>query len=128
MDLKLNADGDLDLSTGDLQLVSGVDETVQRLKIKLQFFLGEWFLDKRIGIPYLDRGDDSVPNPILGNKQISEAAIRSIYAQVISSDEGVRSLESLTTSLGGDRALSVTFSALVFGDDVPITITQEFIL
>ena len=128
MDLQLDTTGDLDVSTGDLLLISGTDQTAQRLRIKLQFFLGEWFLDQRVGIPYLDRGDGSVPNPILGNKQISEAAIRAIYARAISTDEAVRSLESLDVNLGGARVLDVTFSALVFGDDVPITITQEFIL
>lgn len=53
--LKLNDGGDLDLSGGALSLISGPLESVQKLRIRLQFFLGEWFLDQNIGIPYYER-------------------------------------------------------------------------
>ena len=52
--IKLNSDGDLDFSSGGLELLEGVDEIVQKLDTRLQFFLGEWFLDQRLGIPYYE--------------------------------------------------------------------------
>jgi len=52
MDLKLDGSHDLEIIDRDLQLVDKLDEVAQRLKIQLQFFLGEWFLDTSQGIPY----------------------------------------------------------------------------
>lgn len=46
---------DLDLSSGNLELIDGVDEIAQKLRIRYQFFLGEWFLDQRQGIPYFQK-------------------------------------------------------------------------
>jgi hypothetical protein len=55
-DLKLDpVTHDLDISSGGIELVSGVDAIVQRLRIRYQFFLGEWFLDTREGIPYFEK-------------------------------------------------------------------------
>lgn len=51
-DLKINDSGDLDLTGGGASLVSGNDETIQNVKIRLRFFRGEWFLDNRLGVPY----------------------------------------------------------------------------
>jgi len=62
MDLKLATviDGDnpvvhdlhLD-STGDLSWVEGIDAIAQHARVRLQFFLNEWFLDRREGIPFM---------------------------------------------------------------------------
>ena len=50
-------DAHLDPVTGDLPLVSsfvtGPELTVQRAKIRLQTFLGEWILDQTKGLPYV---------------------------------------------------------------------------
>ena len=48
----LDANGDLDLTSG-FQIVSGSNAVAQRLRNAFEFFLGEWFLDTREGIPYL---------------------------------------------------------------------------
>lgn len=49
----------IDWSTGDLsvpiRLVEGVDAIVQNMRIRLRFMLGEWFLDQRLGIPYIEQ-------------------------------------------------------------------------
>ena len=52
MDLKLDINGDLDLTNGDLTLVTGTDRMKQQIEIRLRMFLGEWFLDARSGMPY----------------------------------------------------------------------------
>ena len=46
-----------DLVYGDFTdyTVSGIDGLVQRLKIRLQVFLGEWFLDITRGVPYFQQ-------------------------------------------------------------------------
>lgn len=58
MDLKLvndatdPFDGDLDLENNEIVLIDGADAIRQHLQIRFQFFLGEWFLDIEIGVPW----------------------------------------------------------------------------
>src|SRR5687768_11395985 len=93
-DLKLTPEGDL-IWTTDVTL-----ETAQRLRSRLRFFKGEWFLDLRQGIPYfqtiVQRADD--------------ATLRSIFGRVIRATPGIASLESLSfTRDRNARALSIDF-------------------
>jgi len=43
--------GDLSIIDNDLVLVNTSEQMVQNLKIRLRFFLGEWFLDTTQGLP-----------------------------------------------------------------------------
>jgi len=118
-DFKLDGFGELDLSTNDLQLVDGSDAIAQHLLIRLRLFKGEWFLDQRIGIPYYESILKKSPNLI---------AVKGIFSRAITSTPGVNSLEDL--ELGYEpttRALTVSFSALLDGDDVPRDFSLEFI-
>lgn len=54
-DFALNADGDLDLSSGDLRMIDGLERVRQQLEIKLSLWVGEWFLDTEFGTPYLQK-------------------------------------------------------------------------
>src|SRR5690554_2894741 len=48
---------DIELIDGDLPLVTrritGVELIAQRIRIRLRTFLGEWLLDRRVGLPFL---------------------------------------------------------------------------
>lgn len=118
MDLKLDINGDLDLSTGDLVILEGVDATAQRLSRKLQFFLSEWFLDTRLGIPYFE--SILIKNP-------KTNIILSIYRQAINDDEAVTSLNDLVLDFDtASRKLSVNFNAETV--DGPLKFETEFII
>jgi len=120
MDLKLTTDGDLDFSTGDLILLEHPDDIAQHLRIRLRFFLGEWFLDQRIGIPYFEK--ILIKNP-------NEAVIRSIYRDVILTTPGVEALRSLELSYDEIlRKLTVEFDAQIVGADQPLSFVEELIL
>lgn len=91
------------------------EEVAQRLQTKFQFFLGEWFLDTTLGVPYFR--DVFVRNPDM-------AVIRSIFQKLITDDEGIENVASLDMVLDGTtRVLSVTFQAVLVSDEVlgPIT-------
>lgn len=114
----------LDPGTGDLAVdalgqtrltAAIIEETAQRLTTKIRHFLGEWFLDTTLGFPYYR--DVLVKNPDL-------AAIKALYQDLITDDEGVESLVALDLALDGQtRVLSVTFAAvLVSGDVLEITV------
>ncbi len=116
---KLTEDGDLDLSTNNIQIIGGDDAIVQNLKTRLQFFLGEWFLNQLIGIPYWT--DVFIKDPSL-------TAIRSFYRQTILTTPGIASLTRF--ELDFDRAarkLLPDFTA-VKDDGETLDFSEEFIL
>lgn len=87
----------LDISTWDLELpprlITGADMIAQRIGIRFKFWLGEWFLDTREGVPYIEQV--LVANPDL-------SLIRALFRRVITSTPGVKRVESLDLSF--DRA------------------------
>lgn len=63
-DIKLTAnDHDLLIEDFDLVLISGVERVAQSLRIRMWFFLGEWFMNTSMGLDYL--GELAVKNPPL---------------------------------------------------------------
>lgn len=90
MDFKLNTQNDIIWHNGPLlkedTTQSQVEVTGQRLKILLQSWLGEWFLDTTYGIPYSQR--------IIAIKQTSKASTDLILQQKVLSDAGVKEIIS----------------------------------
>jgi len=93
-------------SLGEARLTSTlVEEVGQRLRTKLQHFLGEWFLDTTLGIAYFR--DVLVRNPDM-------AVVKSTYQDAITDDPDVEQLVLLDLSLNTEtRLLSVTFEAVL---------------
>jgi len=106
LDLLLDADGDLDLSIGDAQLVYyDAQGLAQRLQTRLRLYLAEWAFDVRAGVPWreqiLVRGRDAQP-------------ARAVLTAQILSCPGVVGLEVLTIDLDpAARRLTFAFTALV---------------
>jgi len=100
MDLLLDAAGDLDLTTNDLQLVDGVEAIRQELQIRYRFFIGEWFLDPTEGVPYI--------RDVL-KKAPSEAQVRALLSEVARTTPGVESVDNMQLELdSANRHLVVT--------------------
>jgi hypothetical protein len=80
------------------------ESTAQRLRIRFDFWRGEYFADTRQGVPY-------VPE-ILGNKEMDEATLSAIFRSVILSTPGIVSLISFAlVSDGATREAALDFSA-----------------
>lgn len=45
-----------------LRLVSGVDAIMQEIRLRLGFYLGTWFLDQRLGIPWIEQIFTTAPD------------------------------------------------------------------
>lgn len=111
----------IDFATGDLvypvQFVSGLDAIAQRLRARLRFFAGEWFLDTRLGIPYFDQ--ILVKNPKL-------SVINAIFRKVLRTTPGVASVDSLSVSISNRarREGSIDFQARL-DDGLILTATEE---
>ena len=103
-DLALNVDSwDLVFENNDLLLIDNAERIGQQIKITLQFWFKEWFLDTTQGIPYLEH--ICVKNPNLQH-------IRQIFRTAIQSVPGVDSVTELTLSVNAkERILSVTYTA-----------------
>ena len=104
--------GDLDLTGHRVSLVTGEEEIEQHLRIRLRFFLGEWFLDERLGIPYFR--DILIKNP-------NTLLVRSLFRQAIITTPGISDVTTLEIDLDKTtRTLSLTFAATM---DTGATIT-----
>ena len=110
-----NTTGDIELVNGELPLVSGVDEYAQFIGQKLKSFLGEWFLDVRLGVPYFDR---------IFEKQINPEIVTAIFRNEIITTPGVLELQELDLNLdAATRRLDVDFRAL--STDGEVSFSEE---
>lgn len=103
-DIRLDFSHDLDLFRSELSLVQGEEAIQQQLRIRLQFFLGEWFLDTQVGVPFYR--DILIKNPNL-------ALIRDVFRRAIITTPGIASVEELNVEITDKalRVLSVSFRA-----------------
>lgn len=100
-DLKLDSDHDIYVGTYDLELVESVEVVSQDVLVRLQFFLGEWFLDTRLGVPYFEK--------ILGHKP-RLTALKELFRKVIVSTPGMIALtDFLINYEGTTRTLPIQF-------------------
>lgn len=121
-DILLDTNGDIDITTvsNSLSLVTETDAIAQHLRIRLRTFLGEWFLDTRIGMPYFE--EFLVKNP---NKLVLDARIR----EAVLETPGIIAVGSINYELvGATRALTITFTAtLQSGDDFNFSFSELII-
>lgn len=99
------------MTAGRLVVVrSNVAVTAIKLRNRLRFFLGEWFLDTRLGAPY--RQYLFVKNPNL-------AVARQVIRKIIEGTPGVAELLSLDATLDAKaRKLTWTFRARCLSGEV----------
>jgi hypothetical protein len=94
--------------TKTLVLVSGADAIVQRLRIRFGFWLREWFLDQRQGVPYVERV--FVKSPAL-------PLIETLFRRVILPCPGLVRVEDFRMSFDAPRrVLSVDSFRAVLAD------------
>jgi len=117
-DIKLTSSHDIDLSTGDLNLFSNIENlAVQMVKINLLLFKGEWFRDVSIGIPYIQE--------IFGNKDTKSAADANIKSTILNTDN-IRSITNYTSTINpSTRTFLVIFSAITDSGEILNDITVE---
>ncbi|QYW06626.1 hypothetical protein uav_095 [Pseudomonas phage UAVern] len=119
MDLLLNSDtNDLVFINGECpvtQLLTAI--VAQRLKITLYTFLGEWFLDDTVGVPYFQQ--------IFG-KIRTKATIDLIFQRIIADDKDVIEILSFESVLSPEtRGYSMTFQVRVSDNTTSLPITIE---
>lgn len=102
--------GDLEIRNRRLVLASGLAYLRQKISARFKFFLGEWFLDLREGIPYYR--DVLVKNPDLD-------IIRSLFRRVLVETPGVLSVPRFAVVLDRQsRELAFRFQAVCEGGTI----------
>lgn len=103
IDLKLSSNHDLFFKNNRLVLVEGVNQKAQQIKIALMTFLGEWFLDTTIGLPYFEQ---------ILLKSADKVKIETIFRKKILAVAGVQRVLKLETYIDRQaRILTVEFEA-----------------
>jgi len=111
-DLKINVvtdpnnssviENDLAVENFDLVLIDGIEQIRQRLKIRLQFFIGEWYLDTTLGVRFYQ--DVLVKNPQL-------TKLQSLFKATIMGTIGVTQLTAFDLSVDNkNRSMSLSFT------------------
>ena len=92
---------------GDIFWVREDAAVEQHLRFRLRFFLGEWFLDIREGVPYFEK---------IFRKLSSLITPKSIFRRVITETPGIAVLNRLNLRFDApERCLSVDFEARTTG-------------
>ena len=117
MDIKLNIDGDLDLSSGGLEIATGGDEARQRLDLAINLNLGEFFTHINYGLPWIENKNETVSDsPIryfLGEKFPNpDAFVKGELDRYIKSLPIVADLTSEAVYNRSTRELTYTFSVV----------------
>lgn len=118
IDIQLNNEWDLNLVNGDLVLLRGADEVCQHIKQRLLTFLGEWFLDLGIGLPWLQQ---------ILEKPADLQTVEAILQKAIRESPGVLELQAFEILADDllERTARVNFTVLVSDADEPINIELE---
>ena len=108
-DFILDNAGDIALTNFDFSLVTGNDETAQRILIKLRTYVGELFYNTKFGVPYYQE--------ILGkNRDIG--IVESLIKEAIITIDGVkRLLEFSMDYVPSPRQLTVSFLVQLLSDE-----------
>jgi len=102
IDIGFDSNQDMHIDKGDISFTDENIALLQRLKIRLQFFYGEWFLNVTEGIPYVtdvfEKGSNIDDLYMLFRKEIQDT-------------DGIETINSLDLILDSDnRGLLIEFS------------------
>jgi len=108
-DLLLDSDGDLDFSSGCMNLVGEREEIAQRLKIKLATVKGEYAYDRSIGTDWYGK--------ILGERNMIE--VDAELRRAILSTSGIAKLKDAIQYNRNQttRVLEIKFTAITISDE-----------
>lgn len=82
--------------------IDGIEQIRQRIRTRLQLFLGEWFLDRNAGVPWLQQ--ILIKNPRF-------AVVQGVLKQTILRTPGVNELTAFSiTDADVERKIVVTFT------------------
>jgi len=117
IDLLLDSDGEIDLTSGGVELSSGIQAVAQGIRIAILFVQGEWFLNLDEGVPWFENDTVITTKAIMGQR-FDEIKVLSALRTAILGVPGVLSIAALGVEFNGaTRGIAVTWRARTeFGD------------
>jgi hypothetical protein len=115
-DLKLSPDHDIDLLDQTMTLTDDTngESIAQRIKITLWLFLGEYFFDESVGVPYFQQ---------IFQKGITASEVDNIFKTKIRSVPGVLSLTKFTSEFNkAQREYKINFTVLTSTGSVQLEV------
>jgi hypothetical protein len=103
--------GDLLLESGTTVVTAGASYAAQRITVSLDVFLGEWFLDKRIGIAYFR--DLLIHSP-------NSDTVRSTFREAIMLTENIVAVPMLDVVLDTEARIAYVDFASTYADGTTI--------
>lgn len=103
MNIGVNSTNDIYIDSGELPMVTGIEEMRQLVGQVLRSFQGDWFLNFDLGMPYYQE---------IFRKATSISDIEGIFLDVISSISGILDITKFDLDFNAsDRSLNVLFTA-----------------
>jgi len=109
-DVQLDNNGDIPIRTA---YITGPDLVRQRIKIRLNTWRGEWFLDQRLGLPFLEWKQQKPPDVNV---------IRALIQREIRTTPGVVGVANLEVSLVQGR---IEITGRITVEDVTLDLSAE---
>jgi len=71
----LDSTGDIDVTANSISTVTGAAAITQHLRVRMQMFLGEWFLDETLGVPWFRDVLIKSPSAIVINEMLKNVIL-----------------------------------------------------
>ena len=107
-DILLDSSGDLDISSGTLQLTTTKNQlATQQIRNTLSTYRGEWVFDTDFGVPYLANDNNDIQIVSVGGEYIADYYIREA---ILSADhvERITKYEAVQDRLRGSYDVAYT--------------------
>lgn len=98
---------------GSLAIVTGAEAVGQHVRQRIKTFQGEWFLDTRVGVPWLDQIFAKAYDPVLAESVVKGCildtdGVTGIESFSVSFDRGIRRLNTRNITVTTDYDQQVT--------------------
>lgn len=113
---RLDANHDSMFGGSQRDFASGAEAAQQRLRCRILYILGEWFLDTDGGVPWWQPEDSDV-EPIMGGKKNLTYA-ETVLKQTILETDGIATIESFSINVNPtSRKMTVSCSVTTVDGD-----------
>lgn len=101
----LDENNDIDLTSGSIQFLTGIEGLRQRHETRLKVFRGEWYFNESLGIPYIGN--------VLGIKSFRVSDMKAIFVEELMKVPETSLITEMFFDDGdiGERKLSMRYSA-----------------
>ena len=123
VDWKLDANNDLVIP---IEWTRGSPAIAQAIGIKIRAFKGDWFLDRSLGVPYLE-GETVVEADAIIGSNFDSVKTEAIFRRLLLTTEGVAKIETLTATFSGStRIMTISYQVwTIYGHLLSNTVALE---